>query len=233
MLDRPAQPAGLLGAGRTGAVRRARRDLPRPDRSGPGARRGTAHRRARVLGLGQPRPDRGRARRRRLDLRSGCAASGDGRPASARPPMPRRPFARRFAVAWLRLAAVVAVGFVIQENVEHSIIHGHAPGVGALLGPEYPLALPVIGLIGAIAASVAALVARRAGSARPRHRGGSAPADPSAPSLVRDRPRGSPPPSVRSSPIRVPAALLRPWSSQASERTQSRVARSVATQEES
>ncbi len=69
-------------------------------------------------------------------------------------------FARRFVVAWLRLAAVVAVGFAIQENVEHSIIHGHAPGVGALLGPEFPLALPVIGLIGAIAASVAAIVTR-------------------------------------------------------------------------
>src|SRR5687767_8946516 len=70
------------------------------------------------------------------------------------------PLARRFVVAWLRLSAVVAIGFVIQENVEHAIIHGHAPGVGALLGPEYPLALPVIGLIGAIAAAVAALVTR-------------------------------------------------------------------------
>ena len=70
------------------------------------------------------------------------------------------PSARRFVVAWLRLVAVVAVGFLIQENVEHSIIHGHAPGVGALLGPEYPLALPVIGLIAAVAASVAAIVTR-------------------------------------------------------------------------
>ena len=71
-----------------------------------------------------------------------------------------RPFARRFVVIWLRLSAVVAVGFLIQENVEHAIMHGHAPGVGALLGPEYPLALPVIGLIAAIAASVATLVSR-------------------------------------------------------------------------
>ena len=70
------------------------------------------------------------------------------------------PFARRFVVAWLRLVAVVAIGFVIQENVEHAIMHGHAPGVGALLGPEYPLALPVIGLIGAIAAWVATIVSR-------------------------------------------------------------------------
>jgi hypothetical protein len=82
-------------------------------------------------------------------------ASGLG---AARPS--KGPFVRRFVVAWLRLAAVVAVGFAIQENVEHAIVHGHAPGVGALLGPEYPLALPVIGLIGAIAASVAAIVTR-------------------------------------------------------------------------
>ena len=57
------------------------------------------------------------------------------------------PTGRRFAAIWLRLLAVVAIGFVIQENVEHVIAHGHAPGLGALLGPEYPLALPVIGLV--------------------------------------------------------------------------------------
>jgi hypothetical protein len=69
-------------------------------------------------------------------------------------------FAHRVVIAWLRLAAVVAAGFVMQENVEHSIVHGHAPGFGALLGPEYPLALPVIGLIGAIAAWMATIVTR-------------------------------------------------------------------------
>ena len=71
-----------------------------------------------------------------------------------------RPFARRFVVSWLQMAAMVAIGFAIQENLEHSLIHGHAPGLGALLGPEYPLALPVIGLISAIAASVATIVSR-------------------------------------------------------------------------
>jgi hypothetical protein len=70
------------------------------------------------------------------------------------------PFARRLVVAWLRLGAVVSIGFAIQENVEHVISHGHAPGAGALLGPEAPLALPVIGLISAVAAAVAAFVAR-------------------------------------------------------------------------
>jgi hypothetical protein len=73
---------------------------------------------------------------------------------------PGGPWAKRFVVAWLQLAAVVAAGFVIQENVEHSIIHGHPPGFAALLGPEYPLALPVIGLIGAIAGWMATIVTR-------------------------------------------------------------------------
>jgi hypothetical protein len=53
--------------------------------------------------------------------------------------------------AWTKLFALVALGFAIQENVEHVIAHGHAPLLGALLGPEYPLALPVIAVITAIA----------------------------------------------------------------------------------
>jgi hypothetical protein len=73
-------------------------------------------------------------------------------------PAPAPRVARRFASAWLRLALVVTAGFVVQENVEHLIVHGHAPGTGALLGPEYPLALPAIGLVSAFAAIVAALV---------------------------------------------------------------------------
>ena len=70
----------------------------------------------------------------------------------------RAGYAGRFLVAWARLFVVVAVGFAIQENLEHLGMHSHAIGAGALIGPEYPLALPVIGLITAIAASVAALV---------------------------------------------------------------------------
>ena len=62
--------------------------------------------------------------------------------------------------AWGRLAAIVAVAFAVQENVEHLIAHGHAPIAGVLVGPEYPLALPVIGLVTAIAAALVALIAR-------------------------------------------------------------------------
>lgn len=67
-----------------------------------------------------------------------------------------RPYRRRWLAAWVRLASVVAVGFLVQENVEHIVRHGHAPGLEALFGPEYPLALPVIGLITSIAALVVA-----------------------------------------------------------------------------
>ena len=74
------------------------------------------------------------------------------------------PAGSRFAATWLRLFAVVALGFVLQENVEHVISHGHAIGLGALLGPEYPLALPVIGLVTAFAGFVAVAVRRTEGA---------------------------------------------------------------------
>jgi hypothetical protein len=67
-----------------------------------------------------------------------------------------RPYPARWLHVWVRLLAVVAVGFLVQENIEHLIGHSHAPGLGALIGPEYPLALPVIGLITGLAALVAA-----------------------------------------------------------------------------
>lgn len=67
-----------------------------------------------------------------------------------------RPYAARWLGTWARLLAVVAIGFVLQENIEHLIAHGHAPGLGALVGPEQPLALPVIGLITGLAALIAA-----------------------------------------------------------------------------
>ena len=74
------------------------------------------------------------------------------------------PAGSRFAAIWLRLFAAVALGFLLQENVEHIISHGHAIGLGALLGPEYPLALPVIGLVTALAGFVAAAVRRTEGA---------------------------------------------------------------------
>jgi hypothetical protein len=82
-------------------------------------------------------------------LRRGTSVSFGGEPVG-------RPYLRRAAGAWVRLFGVVAIGFVIQENLEHAMAHGHGLWAGALLGPEYPLALPVIGAITALAALVAA-----------------------------------------------------------------------------
>ena len=59
---------------------------------------------------------------------------------------------------WLPLFVGVALAFALQENIEHLAGHGHLIGLGALIGPEYPLALPVIGLVALAAAALGALV---------------------------------------------------------------------------
>jgi len=66
----------------------------------------------------------------------------------------------RLLWTWLRLFVVVTIGFAIQENVEHHLSHMHATGLGVLLGPEYPLALPVIALISGLAAILASASVR-------------------------------------------------------------------------
>ncbi len=86
-------------------------------------------------------------------LRRRAAALG------ARPARSARPWGT-FTRNWAVLAVFVAIAFAAQENLEHLAAHGHAPGIGALLGPEHPLALPVIGLVTGLAAAIAALVAR-------------------------------------------------------------------------
>ena len=64
----------------------------------------------------------------------------------------------RAGLAWIRLLAVVGIGFALQENVEHYLAHGHVLGLGAITGPEYPLAVPVLAAVTAVAAILAALV---------------------------------------------------------------------------
>lgn len=76
----------------------------------------------------------------------------------ATPATGARPFGTRSLGAWASLLAIVAIGFTVQENVEHLISHGHVMGLGALLGPEFPLALPVIACITAVAGLGAALL---------------------------------------------------------------------------
>ncbi len=75
----------------------------------------------------------------------------------------RRPRAsgllRRSARTWMALFGIVAIAFVLQENAEHVVSHAHPIGFGALLGPEYPLAMPVIAFFTALAAIVVELIA--------------------------------------------------------------------------
>ena len=85
---------------------------------------------------------------------------------------------RRWLALFTRLFAVVALAFLVMENVEHFVSHGHLPLLGALLGPEYPLAIPVLvaaSVVGALLAGLvrereAALLARIARHAAPRRR---------------------------------------------------------------
>ena len=125
---------------------------------------------------------------------------------------------------WWRLALVVALGFAVQENLEHLLTHGHAPGLGVLAGPEYPLALPIIGLVTAATAVVAALVSRTqqvveaieaVGGAIARHERCLTLRSGSSPSLARSSPREGPDepllPWLLSPPERVPVQQGRAW----------------------
>lgn len=75
--------------------------------------------------------------------------------ATIRTPAPRA-YLRRVAAAWVRLFAVVTLGFLLQEQLEHLVAHHHLIGTGALFAPDNPLALPVLGVITLLAAVVAA-----------------------------------------------------------------------------
>lgn len=77
-----------------------------------------------------------------------------GAPAAARP----AGWWGRLLLTWGRLFALVAVGFVIQESAEHIAMHGHAIGLGALIGPEYPLAMPVLALVSLVAGLITVFV---------------------------------------------------------------------------
>ena len=92
--------------------------------------------------------------RRLWGLRRSASEIGAGRGARVRPSS----FLLRAMGAWPRLLVLVLIGFTLQENVEHALTHGHTPGLGALLGPEHPLAVPVIAAITLIGSLVASIV---------------------------------------------------------------------------
>lgn len=103
-------------------------------------------------------------------------------------------WARRASAHWIRLFILVALAFLVQENAEHFLGHGHLIGVGALTGPEYPLALPVLALVTGLGAAVTALVReheaellRRIAATRARARRPLRRIRPARPGLARNR----------------------------------------------
>lgn len=72
-----------------------------------------------------------------------------------------RPSRRQLLVLWERLFAVALIGFIVQENAEHALMHGHLPGLSMLYGGQYVFTVPVFAVLALAAALVAALVGRR------------------------------------------------------------------------
>jgi hypothetical protein len=75
-------------------------------------------------------------------------------------------FGPEVGAIWRRLFPVVTVLFAVQENLEHLVAHGHLLGLGALGGPESPLALPVLALVTLALSSLGALVRWRIATLR-------------------------------------------------------------------
>jgi hypothetical protein len=82
--------------------------------------------------------------------------------------LPAPSYASELLGIWRGLFPLVAVLFAIQENVEHLAEHGHILGLGALAGPEYPLALPVIAMVAFALAALGALIRWRIAGLRAR-----------------------------------------------------------------
>ena len=69
---------------------------------------------------------------------------------------------------WRALLPLVTVLFLVQENIEHLLSHGHLLGLEALGGPEYPLALPILAVVTLALSVLGALVRWRVSVLRAR-----------------------------------------------------------------
>jgi hypothetical protein len=68
------------------------------------------------------------------------------------------PYPREVLELWRALFPIVVVAFAIQENLEHLQAFGHMAGFGVLIGPDDPLALPVLAAVTFAFAAVGALI---------------------------------------------------------------------------
>ena len=67
-----------------------------------------------------------------------------------------------------RLIPLVLAAFTIQENVEQLIAHGRLLGIDALVGPDHPLALPVLVVVSVGLSCLGAVVRWRSAILRDR-----------------------------------------------------------------
>lgn len=88
-------------------------------------------------------------------LEDDAEAAGGAPPAVVEAVVPYRRELRSLAT---RLLPTVLVGFLLQENLEHVLGHGHIVGLAPLLGQEQPFALPVIAAVVVLVAAIGALV---------------------------------------------------------------------------
>jgi hypothetical protein len=80
---------------------------------------------------------------------------------SARLPAWERPDPRRVARIAARLFALALVGFLLQENAEHLIGHGHLPVLAPLFEGHYVVALPIFAAISTLVGALAVMLSRR------------------------------------------------------------------------
>ena len=101
-----------------------------------------------------------------LWLRSRALSRAEGRTVEAgggpHPTRPIRsayrpvPFPRQLARLWALLFPLTALGFSVQENIEHAVAGKGLIWLGALAGHEYELALPVLALVTLLVATLGA-----------------------------------------------------------------------------
>jgi hypothetical protein len=65
---------------------------------------------------------------------------------------------RDWLALFIRLAPTVASAFLLLENAEHLLIHGHLEGLGVYLAPGAELSLPMILLVVAVIAALGVVV---------------------------------------------------------------------------
>ena len=116
-----------------------------------------------------------------------------------------RPNHHELLVLWERLFAVALIGFIVQENLEHGLVHGHLPGLSMLYGGQYVATIPVFALLALAGALVAGLARRRLATLEAAVRAAEA----ALPRPFRQAPRPLPPRDLRTGTLLLIGSLSR------------------------